>query len=115
MVKGINEKMLYIFGVVNVLTIPIGKLSGPEATTCSLTYEVLVYALFPESNQRTLEEMNFLFSSDKPWAWEAEKNFKLMKQQNPHITRSGSLSAEVPDHDAEKGAVHIDQIQPEKV
>lgn len=58
--------------------------------------------------------MDFLFSADKPWAWEAEKNFKLLKERNPRLVRSGSLAME-PGHDAEKGAVHIDQVHSEKV
>jgi hypothetical protein len=38
-VSAINEKLLYIFGACNAISIPI------------------VWALYPESNQRTLEEM----------------------------------------------------------
>jgi len=58
--------------------------------------------------------MDFLFSADKPWAWEAEKNFKLLKEQNPYVARSGSLSVE-PSYDAEKGAMHVDHVQTTKV
>lgn len=75
---------------------------------------LLVYALYPESNQRTLEEMNFLFSADSPWAWEAEKNFKMLKEQTPRVARSASLSTEVMA-DEEKAAEHIDTIHYEKV
>lgn len=41
----IGEKTYYLFGIANVLSIPI------------------VWALYPESNQRTLEEMDLLFVS----------------------------------------------------
>jgi hypothetical protein len=43
MFNKIQEKTLYIFGIANVITIP------------------MVWALYPESNQRTLEEMDLLF------------------------------------------------------
>ncbi|KAJ3545317.1 hypothetical protein NM208_g2567 [Fusarium decemcellulare] len=62
-VSAVNEKMMYIFGVVNVLSIPI------------------VYALYPESNQRTLEEMDLLFAAPTPWAWDAEKTFARLKEE----------------------------------
>ncbi|KAE9993632.1 hypothetical protein EG327_004153 [Venturia inaequalis] len=62
-VSAINEKTLYIFGAVNIIAVPI------------------VWALYPESNQRTLEEMDMLFAADSPWVWDAEKNFKLLKEQ----------------------------------
>ncbi|KFY30910.1 hypothetical protein V493_01545 [Pseudogymnoascus sp. VKM F-4281 (FW-2241)] len=62
-VNAINEKMFYIFGVDNVLGIPI------------------VWALYPESNQRTLEEMNLLFAASAPWTWSAGKKFKELKEE----------------------------------
>ena len=39
----------------------------------------IVYSLYPESSQRTLEEMNLLFASPTPWAWDAEKTFATLK------------------------------------
>lgn len=115
MVKGINEKMLYVFGVVNILTIPIGKLNHC-AIPCRRTIPntiTPVYSLYPESNQRTLEEMDWLFSANKPWAWEAEKNFRRLKEQNPQMVRTGSFAAESRPRDAEKGAIHVDQVNAE--
>lgn len=64
------EKSLYVFGAVNALTI------------------LIVWALYPETNQRTLEEMNLVFASDSPWNWEAEKNFKILKEQNPELVQA---------------------------
>lgn len=55
MFNAINEKTLYVFGACNVLSIPF------------------VWAFYPETNQRTLEEMDLLFSADSVFAWEAEK------------------------------------------
>ncbi|KAK3615214.1 hypothetical protein LTR56_026728 [Elasticomyces elasticus] len=46
----LGEKTLYIFGGVNVLAI------------------IVVWALYPETNQRTLEEMNLVFASDSMWS-----------------------------------------------
>ncbi|KAK5996360.1 Sugar transporter STL1-like protein [Cladobotryum mycophilum] len=63
----LNEKTLYIFGAVNFLSI------------------VVVWALYPESNQRTLEEMDLVFASDSIWTWEAEKNFARLKEEKPHL------------------------------
>ena len=74
---------MYIFGVVNVLSIPIGM-----CPCVSLgffyhlgSYIIIVYALYPESNQRTLEEMDLLFAAPTPWAWDAEKTFARLKQE----------------------------------
>ncbi|UNI20853.1 hypothetical protein JDV02_006902 [Purpureocillium takamizusanense] len=66
----LNEKTLYIFGAVNALSI------------------VAVWALYPESNQRTLEEMDLVFASDSIWTWEAEKNFARLKAENPQLVQA---------------------------
>ena len=70
MFAAINEKTLYIFGICNALTIP------------------MVWALYPETNQRTLEEMNLVFASDSIWNWEAERNFQILKEQNPQLVQA---------------------------
>ncbi|KAI0421987.1 general substrate transporter [Xylaria grammica] len=59
----INEKTFYVFGAVNIISIPI------------------VWALYPESNQRTLEEMDLLFAADTPWAWDAQATFERLQEQ----------------------------------
>lgn len=43
----------------------------------------MVWALYPESNQRTLEEMDLLFAADSPWVWDAERNLARLKAENP--------------------------------
>ena len=63
MFDALGGKTLYIFGICNIITIP------------------MVYCLYPETNQRTLEEINLVFSSDSIWTWEAEHNFKTLKTQ----------------------------------
>ena len=63
MFQQLGEKTLYIFAACNAITIP------------------MVWALYPETNQRTLEEIDLLFASDSIWNWEAEKNFARLQQQ----------------------------------
>lgn len=70
MFKAINEKTLYIFAACNILSIPI------------------IWALYPESNQRTLEEMDLLFASDSIWTWDAERDFAILKEQNPELVQA---------------------------
>ncbi|KAJ5815166.1 hypothetical protein N7474_006943 [Penicillium riverlandense] len=79
----LNEKTLYIFGAVNFLSIPI------------------VWALYPESNQRTLEEMDLVFASDSIWNWEAEKNFAKLKAEHPELVQAVQRGNSVVD--PEKG------------
>ncbi|KAL6693473.1 general substrate transporter [Trichoderma pleuroticola] len=77
--KRLNEKTLYIFGAVNALSI------------------LVVWALYPESNQRTLEEMDLVFASDSIWAWEAERNFAKLKTENPDLVQSSAPKPGVVD------------------
>ncbi|KAI5299370.1 hypothetical protein KEM55_002235, partial [Ascosphaera atra] len=80
----IAEKTLYVFGASNALAI------------------VMVWALYPESNQRTLEDMDLLFAARTPWVWDAEKRFKELKEQR------GDLHAVTlkKDDDVESGYAH---------
>ncbi len=57
----------------------------------------MVYCLYPESNQRTLEEMNLVFASDSIWNWEAEKNFRILKDQNPELVQAAQRGHSVVD------------------
>ena len=57
-----------------------------------------VWALYPESNQRTLEEMDLLFAANKPWVWTAESNFKALKAEHPELG-----AASKPKHRADSG------------
>lgn len=58
MFDSIGEKTFYIFGACNILAIP------------------MVYCLYPETKQRTLEEIESLFMEDSIWAWDGEKNWE---------------------------------------
>ncbi|RDW95006.1 MFS general substrate transporter-12 [Coleophoma crateriformis] len=82
MFAAIGEKTLYIFGISNVITIP------------------MVWALYPESNQRTLEEMDLLFAADTPWNWDAERNFAILKAEHPDLVHAAKHHQGVidPEH-----------------
>ena len=75
----LNEKTLYIFGGVNVLSI------------------IVVWAFYPETNQRTLEEMNLVFAADSIWNWDAEKNFAILKEENPDLVQAARRGSSVVD------------------
>ena len=72
MFQQLGEKTPYIFAACNAITIP------------------MVWALYPETNQRTLEEINLLFASDSIWNWAAEENFAKLQEQIGHGTTSDS-------------------------
>ncbi|QKX54730.1 uncharacterized protein TRUGW13939_01819 [Talaromyces rugulosus] len=80
----IGEKTLYIFGIANVITLP------------------MVWALYPESNQRTLEDMDLLFAADTPWNWDAESTFARLKAENPDLGVSTSRKNSVFDPETGK-------------
>ncbi|PYH91372.1 putative MFS monosaccharide transporter [Aspergillus ellipticus CBS 707.79] len=63
----IGANILHVFGAVNLISIPI------------------VWALDPESSQRTLEEIDLLFAAKSPWVWTAEANFKTLLAENPDL------------------------------
>jgi hypothetical protein len=79
MFNAIGEKTLYIFGACNVLAIP------------------MVWALYPETNQRTLEEMDLLFSAPTPWNWDAEAAFARMKEEQPDLIEAAHRRQKVLD------------------
>jgi Sugar (and other) transporter len=76
MFNTVGERTLYIFSASNIITFP------------------MVWALYPESNQCTLEEMDLLFAADRPWVWDAEKNFAKLTEQHLELVaaaRRGSV------------------------
>ena len=79
MFSAIGANTLFIFGACNIITIP------------------MVWALYPESNQRTLEEMDLLFAADTPWVWDAENNFKKLKEENPDLVHAAHEGIKVVD------------------
>ncbi|KAL8792196.1 MAG: hypothetical protein Q9195_005218 [Heterodermia aff. obscurata] len=86
MFQRLHEKVFYIFGAVNALTLPI------------------VWAFYPESNQRTLEEMDLLFATPSWWNWEAERTYEMLKAQNPELVQAAKGGSIVHnDDDGEMG------------
>lgn len=75
----LGPSTLYIFGGVNVFSI------------------IVVWAFYPETNQRTLEEMNLVFASDSIFNWEAERNFKILVEQNPGLVQAARRGSSVVD------------------
>ncbi|KAL8347644.1 hypothetical protein RB601_002980 [Gaeumannomyces tritici] len=71
MFKAIGENTLHIFGACNFIALPI------------------VWALYPESNQRTLEEMDLLFAAPTPWVWDAERTFARLQEERPGLVVGG--------------------------
>ncbi|KAI5121479.1 hypothetical protein M0805_003935 [Coniferiporia weirii] len=63
MFAAIRENTLHIFGAVNFLTLP------------------LVWAFYPETANRTLEEVDLLFATRSPFAWDEERNFQRLKEE----------------------------------
>lgn len=57
----------------------------------------MVWALYPETNQRTLEEMDLVFEADTPWVWDAEENFARLKAENPDLVAAASRGNSVVD------------------
>lgn len=57
----------------------------------------MVWALYPETNQRTLEEMNLVFACDSPWVWDAERNFAILKEENPGLVQAARRGSSVVD------------------
>ncbi|KAL4926860.1 putative MFS monosaccharide transporter [Aspergillus undulatus] len=84
MFEAINEKTLYVFAASNVIAIP------------------MVWAFYPESNQRTLEDMDLLFAADTPWVWDAEKTFARLKAENPGYVETVSRKNSILDEEAAK-------------
>src|SRR3954464_5475668 len=79
MFANIKEKTFYIFAIANVITLP------------------MVWALYPESNQRTLEEMDLVFAADSPWVWDAERNFKKLSEENPQLVQAARRGESIVD------------------
>ncbi len=95
MFGALGENTLHIFGACNILAIPI------------------VWALYPESNQRTLEEMDLLFAADTPWNWDAEATFARLKQERPELAQAAHPqpgSGEKALLDPERGLVAVENV-----
>lgn len=91
----LNEKTLYIFAIANVITLP------------------MVWALYPESNQRTLEEMDLLFASESWWVWDAEKEFARLKNEHPEIVGAAHNGVKLDDEGRIEGRKGVERREVE--
>lgn len=64
----------------------------------------MVWALYPESNQRTLEDMDLLFAADTPWNWDAERTFARLKEETPDLILAPGRKASLIDLETAKTA-----------
>lgn len=93
MFANIGENTLHIFGACNFLSI------------------IMVWALYPESNQRTLEEMDLLFAAPTPWVWDAEKTFARLRAERPDLTEAAHAGKAVVDVEGVAGRISDAEIQ----
>ncbi|TFY61418.1 hypothetical protein EVJ58_g4528 [Rhodofomes roseus] len=91
MFNSIQENTLYIFGAVNFLAIP------------------MVWAFYPETANRTLEEMDHLFMSKSPFVWDEEAHFKKWKdgeledrEKTPPVLQPDVADVKVDEQKQEK-------------
>ncbi|KAI0321931.1 general substrate transporter [Amylostereum chailletii] len=95
MFSAIEENTLHIFAAVNFLSIP------------------LVWAFYPETANRTLEEMDLLFACSSPFVWDMERNFEKLKAENAqisHVTGRKEVA-----HAPDTKEIAVEDVQDEKV
>ena len=83
----IGENTLHVFGAINFLSIP------------------LVWAFYPETANRTLEEMDYLFMSKSPFVWDEEANFKRMKEEAEKARAEGKLPVQTAQADLDDSKI----------
>jgi Sugar (and other) transporter len=86
--NSISQYTFIIHACINFLTIPV------------------VWAFYPETKKRTLEEMDLLFASDAPWVWEAEATFARLKEESLQAATGGGKPG-----DLEKASGDTSQIE----
>ena len=86
MFSAIRENTLHIFAAVNFLSIPI------------------VWAFYPETANRTLEEMDLLFASQSPFVWNQERTFRELKEKNLQNSPQHPMAGSVVDESEKESA-----------
>jgi len=79
----------------------------------------MVWALYSETNQRTLEDIDLLFASDSIWNWAAEENFAKLREQMGHGTTPDSKGniEHGPSHKNSLGrgmSLHVGSVHQDK-
>jgi hypothetical protein len=90
--KSVSQYTFIIHACINFLTIPV------------------VWAFYPETKKRTLEEMDLLFASDAPWVWEEEAMFARMKAENLQVLHVATDAADKLG-DLEKASGETSQVE----
>lgn len=72
-----------------------------------------VWALYPESSRRTLEEIDMLFAAKSPWVWAAESNFAALMAQNPElgVARQHGRIVDDPEKDWNAASEHEETVR----
>ena len=82
---------------------------GPDAFYIHAVFNLFavafVYCFYPETCNRTLEEIDLLFASKSPFVWETEKRFVELKLEHSALVRGGSLSKQSGEKELEAGTV----------
>lgn len=83
--SSLAQNTLYIFGAANALAIIVVYLFYPEtANVIFFTFRITIGAyavLILYLTQRTLEDIDYLFTSDSWFAWKAEEAYVTLKAQ----------------------------------
>jgi hypothetical protein len=72
----------------------------------------MVWALYPETSQRTLEEIDLLFASDSIWNWNAEKNFAKLRDESSFGHATG-IKGDIESVSNRK--VHVESVNDHKL
>lgn len=96
MFNSIGERTLYIFGGINFGSI------------------LMVYLLYPETAGRTLEEIDWLFSADSIWNWDAEKAYAEKAAQHANYTKALTSGGDVEKLDFNAQSDHKEDVEEEK-
>ena len=68
----------------------------------------IVYCFYPETANRTLEEIDLLFASKTPFVWETEKRFQELKLQHVEMVQDNGMSNTLADGEAKGAIVQVD-------
>ena len=69
----------------------------------------IVYCFYPETANRTLEEIDLLFASKTPFVWETEKRFQELKLQHAELVHGGGISEHLADEEAKGTVVQVEK------
>jgi sugar porter (SP) family MFS transporter len=92
MFAGIEEKTFYVFGAAMFVYIPI------------------IYCFFPETANRTLEAIDFLFASKSPFTWHEEAEFKRRIAELDSRVQSNEKETDLSVSEEKGSVVNVDRV-----